>query len=92
MRPVRSGANPRRTYSLFRVSPNRPRTRPRFRDPWVEAGLVPDNPFGSPPAPKLKAEDEFEFDYDQENEDTALNRHASQGALLDGANDHGPER
>jgi hypothetical protein len=45
---------------------NRPRTRnrPRFRDPWVGAGLLPANACGSPPGPKLKAEDEFEFDYD----------------------------
>jgi hypothetical protein len=28
----------------------------------VEVGLLPDNACGSPPVPKLKAEDEFEFD------------------------------
>jgi hypothetical protein len=30
----------------------------------VEAGLLPGNPCGSPPVPKLKAEDEFEFEFD----------------------------
>jgi hypothetical protein len=40
------------------------RNRPRFRDPWVEAGLLPGNACGSPPVPKLKAEDEDEFEFD----------------------------
>jgi hypothetical protein len=43
---------------------SRTRTRPRFRDPWFEAGLLPGNACGSPPIPKLKAEDEFELEDD----------------------------
>jgi hypothetical protein len=49
-------------FSVMSSFPNR--NRPRFRDPWVEAGLLPGNACGSPPVPKLKAEDEDEFEFD----------------------------